>query len=79
MPSGEVEALIHEMRNELAVAKANLEGLMDGKFAPTRERLLGIIQALNQLDAHRRSAGLEPRGEMSAASKAHQRLRAARP
>jgi two-component system sensor histidine kinase BaeS len=48
---GEVDALIHEIRNELAVAKANLEGLVDGKLAPTRERLLGIIQALNQLDA----------------------------
>jgi two-component system sensor histidine kinase BaeS len=38
------------MRNELAVARANLEGLVDGKLAPTRERLLGIIQALSQLD-----------------------------
>jgi two-component system, OmpR family, sensor histidine kinase BaeS len=47
----QVEALIHEMRNELAVAKANVEGLLDGKLAPTRERLLGIIQALTQLDA----------------------------
>jgi signal transduction histidine kinase len=43
--------LIHEMRNELAVARANLEGLVDGKLAPTRDRLLGIIQALAQLDA----------------------------
>ncbi len=43
--------LIHEMRNELAVARANLEGLVDGKLAPTRERLLGIIQALGQLEA----------------------------
>jgi signal transduction histidine kinase len=50
MASDEVDALIHEMRNELAVAKANLEGLVDGKLAPTRERLLGIIQTLNQLD-----------------------------
>jgi two-component system, OmpR family, sensor histidine kinase BaeS len=47
----QVEALIHEMRNELAVAKANLEGLLDGKLAPTRDRLQGIIQALTQLDA----------------------------
>jgi two-component system sensor histidine kinase BaeS len=47
----EIDALIHEMRNELAVAKANLEGFVDGKFEPTRERLLGILQALNQLDA----------------------------
>ncbi len=43
--------LIHEMRNELAVARANLEGLVDGKLAPTRDRLLGIIQALAQLEA----------------------------
>lgn len=46
-----VNELIHEMRNELAVAKANLEGLVDGKLAPTRERLLSIIQALSQLEA----------------------------
>lgn len=50
-PSVEVDALIHEIRNALAIAKANLEGVVDGKFAPTQERLLGIIQALNQLDA----------------------------
>ena len=43
--------LVHEMRNELAIARANLEGLVDGKFAPTRERLLAIIQALAQLEA----------------------------
>ncbi len=50
-PPTDVNELIHEMRNELAVARANLEGLVDGKLAPTRERLLGIIQALSQLDA----------------------------
>lgn len=49
-PPAGVNELIHEMRNELAVALANLEGLVDGKLTPTRERLLGIIQALSQLD-----------------------------
>jgi len=43
--------LVHEMRNELAVARANLEGLVDGKLAPTKERLQGILQALAQLEA----------------------------
>jgi signal transduction histidine kinase len=43
--------LVHEMRNALAIARANLEGLVDGKLAPTPERLLGIIQALSQLQA----------------------------
>ena len=43
--------LVHEMRNELAIARANLEGLIDGKFAATKERLLAIIQALGQLEA----------------------------
>jgi two-component system, OmpR family, sensor histidine kinase BaeS len=42
--------VIHEMRNELAVARANLEGFVDGKFAPTHDRVLGIIQALTQID-----------------------------
>lgn len=49
-PSSQLDEIIHEMRNELAVAKANLEGLIDGKFSPTPERLAGIVQALNQLD-----------------------------
>lgn len=43
--------LVHEMRNELAIARANLEGLIDEKFAPTKERLLAIVQALAQLEA----------------------------
>jgi two-component system, OmpR family, sensor histidine kinase TctE len=42
--------LVHEMRNELAVARANLEGLVDGKLAPTKERLQGVLQALTQLE-----------------------------
>lgn len=49
-PSSRLDEIIHEMRNELAVAKANLEGLIDGKFSPTPERLAGIVQALNQVD-----------------------------
>jgi two-component system sensor histidine kinase BaeS len=43
--------LVHEMRNELAVVRANLEALIDGKFAPTPERLSSIIQAVGQLEA----------------------------
>jgi signal transduction histidine kinase len=42
--------IIHEMRNELTVAKINVEAILDGKLAPTRERLLSIIQALDQLE-----------------------------
>lgn len=49
--SPQLDELIHEMRNQLSVAKANLEGFLDGKLAATRERLLGIIQALSQLDS----------------------------
>jgi two-component system sensor histidine kinase BaeS len=51
MPAGELDALVHEMRNSLAIARANLEALVDGKMAPTLDRLNGIIQALTQLDA----------------------------
>ena len=59
--------LIHEMRNQLAVAKANLEAFIDGKLAPTAERLEQrrpdprsngrAHQGLARLAARRRSRG----------------------
>lgn len=60
--------LIHEMRNQLAVAQANLEAFIDGKLPPTPERLQSIVQALRQVDAliddlpdERGSAGVQTR------------------
>jgi len=38
------------MRNHLAVAVANIEAFIDGKFEPTRARLTAVLQALNELD-----------------------------
>jgi signal transduction histidine kinase len=45
-----MRTLIHDMRNELAVAIAHLEAMHDGKFTPTPERLDVVLQALNRLD-----------------------------
>ena len=45
-----VSELIHEMRNQLAVAKANLEAFIDGKLPPTAERLESILQTLGHLE-----------------------------
>ena len=42
--------VIHEMRNQLAVAVANIEAFIDGKFEPSHERLSAVLQALNELD-----------------------------
>ena len=42
--------LIHEMRNQLAVAKANLEAFIDGKLPPTAARLESIVQTLRHLE-----------------------------
>lgn len=62
----DVDAVVHEMRNELAVAKANLEGLRDGKLAATGERLASILQALEQLDVLIDDlARIRPQAEMS--------------
>ncbi|MBV8172237.1 MAG: HAMP domain-containing histidine kinase [Candidatus Eremiobacteraeota bacterium] len=42
--------LIHEMRNQLSIAKANLEAFIDGKMAPTAKRLESVVQTLHHLD-----------------------------
>jgi signal transduction histidine kinase len=42
--------LIHEMRNQLSVAKANLEAFIDGKLPPTAARLESIVQTLRHLE-----------------------------
>jgi signal transduction histidine kinase len=40
--------VIHEIRNHLAVAVANIEGFRDGVLAPTPERLRAVLQALEE-------------------------------
>lgn len=47
----QLNELMHEMRNSLTIAKANLEAFIDGKLAPTPQRLDGILQALTQLES----------------------------
>ena len=42
--------LVHEIRNQLAVAKANLEAFADGKLPPSPERLESVLQTLGQLE-----------------------------
>ncbi len=42
--------VIHEMRNQLAVAVANIEAFIDGKIEPTPARLHAVLQALGELD-----------------------------
>jgi len=42
--------LVHEMRNQLSIAKANLEAFIDGKMAPTSERLESVVQTLRHLE-----------------------------
>ena len=45
-----MKTVIHEMRNQLAVAVANIEAFIDGKLEPTPQRLRAVQQALNELD-----------------------------
>jgi len=46
-----MKRVVHEMRNQLAVAVANIEAFMDGKLEPTPRRLAAVLQALRELDA----------------------------
>ena len=45
-----MRSVIHEMRNHLAVAVANVEGFIDGRIEPTRARLSAVLQALEEVD-----------------------------
>jgi signal transduction histidine kinase len=45
-----MRSTIHEMRNQLAVAVANIEAFIDGKFKPTPDRLNCVLQALLEVD-----------------------------
>jgi two-component system, OmpR family, sensor histidine kinase BaeS len=50
-PQLQTAGLVHEMRNQLAIVRANLEAFLEGKLAPTPARLQAILQAVAQLDA----------------------------
>ena len=45
-----MRSTIHEMRNQLAVAVANVEAFIDGKIAPTQDRLDSVLRALMEVD-----------------------------
>lgn len=42
--------VVHEIRNHLAVAIANIEAFRDGVFEPTPQRLAAVLQALGEVD-----------------------------
>lgn len=45
------DELIHDIRNRLAVARANIEAVIDGKLEATPARLKVVLQSLDQLAA----------------------------
>jgi len=49
-PPDRFNELIHDMRNRLAVARANVEAFIDGKLEPTAGRLDAVLQSLTQLE-----------------------------
>jgi two-component system sensor histidine kinase BaeS len=55
--------VIHEMKNHLAVAVANVEAFRDGVLAPSPARLDAVLQALAEVDA---LLGQLPRDTMTA-------------
>ena len=55
-----MSSLVHEIRNELAVAVANVEAFRDGVLEPTPERLGTVLCALERVE---RLLGELPRGE----------------
>ncbi len=60
-----MQSTVHEIRNQLAVAVANIEAFIDGKMKATPDRLNSVLQALLEVDVLiddlRPSAGAEPK------------------
>jgi hypothetical protein len=46
-----VKSVIHEIRNHLAVAIANIEAFQDGVLEPTPQRLGAVLRALGEVEA----------------------------
>ncbi|MDB5041120.1 MAG: hypothetical protein JWN27_1846 [Candidatus Eremiobacteraeota bacterium] len=45
-----MSSLVHEIRNQLAVAVANVEAFRDGVLEPTPARLTAVLDALQQIE-----------------------------
>jgi len=45
-----VRELIHDIRNQLAVAVANVEAFRDGVLEPTPKRLDDVLRALAEIE-----------------------------
>ena len=46
-----MKRVVHDIRNHLAVAIANLEAFRDGMLEPSPERLTTVLQALGEVEA----------------------------
>ena len=46
----QLQELVHDIRNRLSVARANIEAFVDGKLAPSTDRLKSVLQTLDQLN-----------------------------
>ncbi len=58
--------IVHDIRNHLAIAIANIEAIADGKLEPTPKRLSAILEALRMIDvlvSGLRISGRETTGE----------------
>jgi hypothetical protein len=56
--------VLHEIRNHLAVAIANVEGFRDGLFEPSPKRLTTVLTALGEVDALLGSCADDPRDDL---------------
>jgi hypothetical protein len=56
-----MRSIVHDIRNHLAVAVANIEAIIDGKLEPTPKRLEAILESLRAVDALVGGLKLPPR------------------
>jgi hypothetical protein len=54
-----LDKLLHDMRNELAVAIASMQAFIDGKLEPSPQNFQDVLEALEELN--RMLSELRPR------------------
>ena len=55
-----MDRIIHDLRNELAVAEASIQAVIDGKLPPNTENLQAVLTSLEDVDAAVLQLGTHP-------------------
>jgi hypothetical protein len=50
VPDERPSAIVHDIRNKLAIARANVEAFIEGKLTPSPDRLRAVLHSLANIE-----------------------------